>query len=50
VISVQESGSEPTITSSIWRRIPMGIAGLGGCGVPFKVAELQVGENAEAAK
>ena len=39
-----------TITSNIWRRIPMGIAGLEGVGSPsklrFKIAELQVGEKA----
>jgi peptide-methionine (S)-S-oxide reductase len=29
---------------------PDGYCGIGGCGVPFKSAELQVGEKAEAAK
>jgi len=31
---------------STWQRIRMGIVGFGGCGVPFKVAELQAGEKA----
>jgi peptide-methionine (S)-S-oxide reductase len=29
---------------------PDGYCGIGGCGVPFKLAELQVGEKAEASK
>jgi peptide-methionine (S)-S-oxide reductase len=29
---------------------PDGYCGIGGCGVPFKVAELKVGEKAEASK
>ena len=34
VIPMRESASAPTITSSIWRRIRTGIAGLEGVGSP----------------
>jgi len=45
VISVQENASAPTITSSIWRRILMVIAVLGGVEFPSNLRSYKWGRR-----